>query len=118
MPDFSFDASEFAAQYALASMEGKAGNAGQEALLGNLQVDCTCTVTVYIAGSQVDTEAEGEIEFYSSHPEAIEIILAEAKEKFDEFIDKMSSTSFLAYMGFDLIETLRQDYIEQAFDSL
>ena len=118
MPEFSFDASEYAASYALASTNNKAGNAGQEALLGDLGVDCTCTITVYIAGDEVTTEAEGDIRFESSHPEAIEEILAEAEEAFDEFVAKLSESSTEAYQGSNLIETIRQQYVDEAFKDL
>ena len=118
MPEFSFDASQYAADYALASTKNKAGNAGQEALLEALEVDCNCTITVYISGDDVETEAEGDIRFISNHPEAIEIILAEAEEAFEEFKEIISTTSTEAYQGLNLIETIRQEYVDEAFKDL
>lgn len=118
MPEFSFDASQYAADYALASTKGKAGNPGQEALLADLEVDCNCEITVYIAGDEVETSAEGDIRFISNHPEAIEIILAEAEEAFEQFKEILSSTSLEAYQGLNIIETIRQEYVDEAFADL
>lgn len=118
MPTFTFDISEEAAAYAKASTDGKAGNAGQETLLNDLNIDCNAEIEVYIAGDDVETTAEGYIRFDSSHPEAIEIILAEAEESFEEFLEKLSTTSTEAYQGLDLIETIRQIYVDEAFKDL
>jgi len=93
-------------------------DAGQETLLNDLKVDCNAEIEVYIAGDDVETTAEGYVRFDSSHPEAIEIILAEAEESFEEFLSRLSTTSTEAYQGLDLIETIRQIYVDEAFKDL
>jgi hypothetical protein len=134
MPTFTYDVSEFASAYAYQSMAGKAGNAGQETLINDIDIDCNCTLTVYIAGPEVSTEADGNIRFRSNHPEAIEIIISEAEEAFEEFKELLNlntdrafgaaaiyyATQWILYSQnqLNMIETLRQEYIDEAFDSL
>lgn len=118
MPSFTIDVSNYAQEYVAASIKGKGGNPGQDSLLSDLIIDCDATVTVHIAGTEVDTSAEGSIRFESSHPEAIEIILANAEDTFNEFISKLEDASDNPYNGLDLIQTIRQEAIDEAFDQL
>jgi NADPH-dependent curcumin reductase CurA len=118
MPTFTFDVSEEAAAYARASTAGKAGNAGQETLVADLDIDCSAEIEVYIAGDDVETTAEGFININSSHPEAISEIISDAEDAFEEFLGRLSTTSFEAYAGADLIETIRQTYVDEAFKDL
>lgn len=118
MPDFSYDISELAVEYVKASIKDMPGNPGQEVLVEALEYDCNVQITVYIAGDQVYTEAEGSIKLGSNHPEAIEVIISEAEDNFDEFISRLSDESFSPYQGLDVIETIRQNNIDEAFNDL
>jgi hypothetical protein len=118
MPTFTIDVSNYAQEYVADSIKDKGGNPGQEALIEALDIDCTATVEVYIAGDQVETTADGRIQFTSNHPDAIEIILAEAEDTFDEFISRLGSESSSAYNGLDIIQTIRQIAVDEAFRSL
>lgn len=118
MPTFDIDVSDYAQAYVANSIKDKGGNAGQDALIEALDIDCVATVEVYIAGDQVETTADGEIKFTSNHPEAIEIILAEAEDTFDEFIRRLDDRSESAYNGLDIIQTIRQTAIDEAFNNL
>ena len=118
MPEFTFDISQYAQDYVTESIKGMPGNAGQETLVADLDIGCSCDITVYISGPNVYTEGSGSIQLYSNHPEAIEQIIAAAEDNFDEFVDKLSRESFAAYAGLDIIETIRQDSIDEAFKSL
>ena len=118
MPTFNIDVSDYAQAYVANSIKDKGGNAGQDALIEALDIDCVATVEVYIAGDQVETTAEGEVKFTSNHPDAIEIILAEAEDTFNEFIERLGGESLSAYNGLDIIQTIRQTAIDEAFADL
>jgi hypothetical protein len=118
VPDFSYDISDLAVEYVKASIKDMPGNPGQEVLVEALDYDCSAEITVYIAGDVVETSAEGSIRLNSNHPEAIEQIIAAGEDNFDELITRLSKESFNAYQGLDLIETIRQNNIDQAFGDL
>jgi hypothetical protein len=118
MPSFTIDVSNYAQDYVAGSVKGKGGNAGQDSLLSSLIIDCNAFVTVRIAGDEVDTTAEGNIKFESSHPEAIEQILSGAEDTFQEFLSKLEGGSDSPYNGLDIIQTIRQLAIDEAFDDL
>lgn len=118
MPTFRIDVSDQAEGYVRASIKNKGGNSGQDTLLADLGIDCNAVVTVRIAGDEVDTQAEGNIKFQSSHPEAIEIILAGAEDTFQEFLSRLEDESGEPYNGLDIIQTIRQEAIDEAFDEL
>ena len=82
-------------------------------------------LTVRIAGPDVSTSSEGNIYINSSHPEAISEIIATAEDNFNEFINKLDSTNlgldlaiFYTANGNDIIETVRQNAIDEAFSQL
>ena len=118
MPSFDIDVSEYALNYARSSMQGKAGNAGQETLISDAEIDGYCIITVNIAGEEVDTSCEGNIIISSNHPEAIEIIIKEAEQAFEEFVNKCNGGSSSPYSGLDIIQTVRQMAIDDAFGEL
>ena len=118
MPSFTYDISDIAEQYVRGSIKDKGGNAGQDSLISDLGVDVSCVITVRIAGQDVDTSVDGDIKFSSSHPEAIEVILKEAEDTFDEFVKRLESTSTEAFQGIDIIQTIRQDKVDEAFKEL
>lgn len=118
MPTFDIDVSRQATDYVAASIKNMGGNAGQETLISELDIDCDAIVEVYIAGPNVTTTADGNIKLTSSHPEAIEQIIAAGEDNFLEFLDKLSSESESAYNGLDIIRTIRQDAVDEAFNQL
>lgn len=90
MPTFDFDVTEEATNYAVENMQKLVGNAGQEALLEALYIDSYAIAHVHIAGDQTDVEVEYDIYFDSSHPEAIEEILNEGEQAFQEYAERCS----------------------------
>lgn len=118
MPTFDYDLSQEAVEYVKASIKDMPGNPGQQSLLNSLDIDCSCILEVRIAGPEVETSADGNIRFISNHPEAIEQIIAAGEDHFEEFKDKLSKVSFAASASLNIIETIRQDKIDEAFDSL
>ena len=118
MPTFDIDVSRQATDYVAASIKDMGGNAGQDALIAALEIDCAAVVEVYIAGSQVTTQADGDIKLRSNHPEAIEQIISAGEDNFLEFLDKLSSESASAYNGLDIIRTIRQTAIDEAYNDL
>lgn len=118
MPEFTIDVSDYAQDYVAASIKGKGGNPGQDSLLSSLIIDCNAVVTVQIAGDEVDTIAEGNIKFKSSHPEAIEQILSGAEDTFEEFISELGGPSASPYNGLNIIKTIRQIAVDEAFSEL
>lgn len=118
MPTFDIDVSKQATDYVAASIKDMGGNAGQEALIAALEINCSAVVEVHIAGDQVDTQADGNIKLTSNHPEAIEQIISAGEDNFIEFLDKLSSESESAYNGLDIIRTIRQTAVDEAFKEL
>ena len=118
MPSFRYDISDVAELYVRGSIKDKGGNAGQDSLISDLGIDLSCIITVHIAGDDVDTSVDGSIKFDSSHPEAIEQILKQGEDTFDEFCRRLESTSTEAYQGSDIIEDIRQDKVDEAFEDL
>lgn len=118
MPSFDIDVSRYATDYVANSIKNLGGNAGQEALIAALEIDCSAVVTVHIAGDAVDTKGDGYIKLTSSHPEAIDQIMGVAEDNFLEFIDKLGSESFSSYNGIDVIRTIRQGAIDEAYQDL
>lgn len=118
MPSFTYDISNLAVEYVQASIKDMPGNPGQETLVKNIDYNCNAQITVHIAGDVVDTTADGNIRLDSNHPEAIEQIISAGEQNFNELIDRLSKESFNAYQGLDLIETIRQNNIDQAFGDL
>lgn len=118
MPSFTIDVSKQATDYVTASIKDMPGNPGQETLVEQLDIDCDAVITVNIAGQEVETEASGNIVLRSSHPEAIEQIIAAGEDHFKEFLEYASTESSSAYNGLDIIRTIRQDAIDEAFAEL
>jgi hypothetical protein len=88
MPSFKFDVTDEAVAYTQEAMSGLATNNGQESLLEQLIIDAYCIVTVYIAGDNVDVKSDYDISFFSDHPNAIEDILNEGEQSFQEFSER------------------------------
>lgn len=125
MPSFEKDLSQLAIDYVRESIKDMPGNPGQEALLQDLKVDCYCIGTVEISGQDVDVSVEGNIKFYSNHPEAIEIIIKAGEDNFEEFKEVIMKPTFRnRFIGFvglndsNVLESLREDIIDEAFRSL
>lgn len=118
MPQFTYDLSDVAINYVKESIKDMPGNSGQEVLVEDLEYYCNAELVVYIAGDFVDSVLGGDLVLRSNHPEAIEIIMEKAQEHFEEFRDAMNKESFFAYSGLNILETIRQNYIDEAFGDL
>lgn len=101
MPTFAFDITEKAQDYAVQTMEKMAGNAGQESLISSLNIDAYARVEVRIAGPVVDTDVDYDINISSSHPEAIEQIISEGEQAFQEYAERASDILGLIDIAFD-----------------
>lgn len=124
MPTREIDLSNSAVEYVRANIAGMPGNPGQEVLVKDLDIDCNCIATIYIAGPLVEVTVEGDIKFTSNHPDAISEIINKGEEHFDEFKDgilyketNLSGGTKVIYNK-NIIETIREYAIEEAFDSL
>ena len=53
MPTREIDLSNSAVEYVRANIAGMPGNPGQEVLVKDLDIDCNCIATIYIAGPLV-----------------------------------------------------------------
>jgi hypothetical protein len=101
MPEFKFDITERALEYAQNIMDVMPGNAGQEALVNSLDIDAQAVVVVRIAGDQVDVEPEYVIKITSSHPEAIGQIIDKGEQAFEEYAERASDILDLVGLAFD-----------------
>ena len=101
MPTFTFDVTEEAIEYSQSIMDSMPGNAGQEALVGSLDIDASAIITVYIAGPLVDVDKEYEIKINSSHPEAIEQIIDKGEQAFEEYAERAADILDLVGLAFD-----------------
>ena len=101
MPEFKFDITEKALEYAQGIMNDMPGNAGQVALVGSLNIDAQAVVVVRIAGDQVDIDPEYAIKISSSHPEAIEQIIDKGEQAFEEYAERASDILNLVGLAFD-----------------
>lgn len=118
MPSFDIDVSNYAQEYVASSLKDKGGNAGQDSILGSLKINCNAVITVHIAGNEVDTSANGQISFETSHPEAISQILSGAEDTFQQFLSEVGGKSESPYNGPNIFQTIRQLAIDEAFDDL
>jgi hypothetical protein len=114
MPSFSFDISEFAVDWVRQSIKDMPGNPGQETLVKDLDIDCSCFITVDIAGRSATAEADGVIRLNSNHPEAIEQIIDHGEESFEEFIYYINNLNEAP----NYLAQLKFNYISEGFDSL
>jgi len=81
MPSYTFDITEKCIAFVYETIKDMPGNAGQEVLVDRLPKDTYGKVTVKVdveAEGDVNISSEGEINWRSNHPDAIEIILKEA----------------------------------------
>jgi|DEB19_MinimDraft_3_1074340.scaffolds.fasta_scaffold129809_2 hypothetical protein len=101
MPEFKFDITEKALEYAQGIMDDMPGNAGQESLVNSLDIDAQAIVVVYIAGDRVDVDVEYDIDISSSHPEAIEQIIDKGEQAFEEYAERASDILGLVEVAFD-----------------
>lgn len=101
MPTFAFDVTEKAQDYALQTMEKMTGNEGQAALVSSLNIDAYARVEVRIAGADIDTDVDYDINITSSHPEAIEEIIAEGEQAFQEYAERAAEILNLVKEAFD-----------------
>jgi hypothetical protein len=101
MPEFKFDITEQAIEYAQSIMDVMPGNAGQESLVGSLDIDAQAIVVVYIAGDRVDVDPIYNIRISSSHPEAIEQIIDKGEQAFEEYAERASDILDLVGLAFD-----------------
>lgn len=100
-----FDITLKCIDFAHSSIKDMAGNPGQEVLIERLPKDAkgqvvAAVTTTLQAGTHINPEVEtyGEINWKSSHPEAIEIIIKEAEEYVELLKDqakKLGPWSFL-----------------------
>jgi hypothetical protein len=101
MPEFKFDITEQALEYAQDIMDAMPGNAGQESLVASLDIDAQAIVVVYIAGDRVDVDPIYNIRINSSHPEAIEQIIDKGEQAFEEYAERASDILDLVGLAFD-----------------
>ena len=101
MPEFKFDITEEALDYAQGTMDVMPGNPGQEALVNSLDIDASAIVFVNIAGDRVDVDVEYRIKIDSSHPEAIEQIIDKGEQAFEEYAERASDILDLVGLAFD-----------------
>ena len=92
MPTFAFDVTEKCVAFMKETIKDMPGNPGQETLVRDLDYS-GCRFTVYVEVSfldQIDISSEYDINIYSNHPEAIEIIIQTAEEA-GELIGNLAS---------------------------
>jgi hypothetical protein len=119
MPTFTFDITSEAINFVKESVNQLTpGNAGQASLIESLNVNAKAELEVRIAGPEVETEATGYCFINSSHPEAIEDFISAGNAGFDSFLEGCSDVSFAASASLNMIEQIRQDYVDEAFKSL
>lgn len=90
MASYKFDVTEKCIAFVSEVINPMPGNAGQETLVERLTKDAygKVIVTVEQEGDDVDISSEGELNWPSSHPEAIEIIIKTAEENSELIIDQ------------------------------
>lgn len=103
MPTFKFDVTEEATAYAQGVMNDMPGNAGQTALVGALNIDAQAIVEVHIAGDEVDVTPQYDIKIASSHPDAIEQIIAKGEDAFQEYAERAADILNLVAEAFSLL---------------
>lgn len=117
MPSISYDISDFVEGYLREYIKDMPGNAGQEALIRDLYINPYARINIRIAGRDIDVNAEAYPTIYSSHPEAIEIILQDMEGALEEFLERLSDGGDIVG-EMDLIKTIQSDYIDKAFEDL
>lgn len=103
MPTFNFDVTDRAIEAAKDVMSTMPGNAGQETLVNDLQIDGYAIVTVDIRGPIVTTKSTYDVDIQSAHPEAIYIIMEAGKEAFEEYAKEAGEIEGLVDFAFGLL---------------
>jgi hypothetical protein len=91
MPSYTFDVTDKCINFVYTVIKDMPGNPGQEVLVERLPKDASGRVTVTVDvgfDDEIDISANGEINWKSNHPEAIEIILKVADENTELIIDQ------------------------------
>ena len=102
MPEFDFDVTDEALEYMAASIAHLPGNEGQEYLTQRLidEADAEVIVTVSIDGPDVNIDSRYSLSLYSPHPEAIEDIMLQAEQRFEEFAENAGDIMGLVDLAF------------------
>ena len=103
MPSFTFDVTDRATEAARDVMSSMPGNAGQETLVNDLEIDGYAIVIVDINGPYIDTRSEYDVDIQSSHPEAISIIMQAGMDAFQEYAERAGEIEGLVDIAFDLL---------------
>jgi len=91
MPSYTFDVTNKCIGFVYEVIKDMPGNPGQEVLVERLPKDAYGRVTVTVIVDEeegVDITSQGEIDWKSNHPEAIEIILKVADENTELIINQ------------------------------
>ena len=90
MPSYTFDVTNKCIGFVYEVIKDMPGNPGQEVLVERLPKDAygRVTVTVTVDEDEVDISSQGEIDWKSNHPEAIEVILKVADENTELIINQ------------------------------
>lgn len=95
MPSYTFDITEKVISFAYEAIKDMPGNNGQEVLVERLPKDAFGNVAVIVTTKKVAVgrsqtieipvkiEAQGEIYWWSNHPDAIQVIIYEAEKHVD-----------------------------------
>ncbi len=94
------------------------GNAGQQTLVDNLDIQVECIVYLEAEFPVISTVAEGTIEIFSSHPEAIEYFIQDGKDAFEVFLAAMDTTTLEEPPVLNIAERVRQDVVDNFLSNL
>lgn len=91
MPSYTFDVTDKCIKFVSEVITPMPGNSGQETLVEWLKNDAYGKVTVTVdvgLDDDVDISSDGQLNWPSPHPEAIEIIIKTAQENSELIIDQ------------------------------
>lgn len=91
MPSYTFDVTNKCIGFVYDVIKDMPGNPGQEVLVERLPKEAygKVTVTVNVGfDDEIDITSQGEINWRSNHPEAIEVILKTADENTELIVDQ------------------------------
>ena len=116
---FTWDISDIAIEYTRKAIKDMPGNNGQEVLVQKLQMDGYMWVKVTFDGEEFDIDCIYDLKIRSTHPEAIEVIIKTAYDKYAELGERIKggggADSFTLTGGLDaLTSLLRKDAYDYA----
>jgi hypothetical protein len=116
---FTWDVTDVAIDYVKKSIKDMPGNNGQKVLVEKLEFNGYMWVRVTFDGDEFDIDCIYDLKIRSSHPDAIEIIIKTAYDKYAELGDRLSGGNTAdTFTGTGLLnsltELLRRDAYEYA----